>query len=144
MQLTAHADQEVDASHSSVIVAASHALRPTGWRFEAVAINAVTGFAKIQVRRPLEGRSVMLVTLLRSRHNATVHVVREWVVERDGMIGTWLDVCNSTLVERQRFDGIGAAMRRIGQYIDDNSAAPAIAGRSSMRILCGEARRLEP
>ena len=117
--------------------------RTTGWQIESVFLNGTTGAMTVRVSR-IDGPKKRLVTTRRSSWTSRVVQVREVGELKAGMYADYWDFSESILLGRRTYTGIGAAMRGLFRYIDDNRAKGLLG--SSRRVagqLAVESRRLE-
>jgi hypothetical protein len=107
----------------------------TGWQFEEVTVNQVTGYACIKVAR-IDGNDKRLVTLMRSSHGGKVVERREVGRLRQGMYKDWWDFSESHLLGCATREGFRSALRSLANYIDDNKAIGCLeSSRPALRLI---------
>jgi hypothetical protein len=125
---------------------AKSAIKPTGWMFTKIYFNAETGYLKVQLKAPETKSTVRLLTIHRANYQAPARTMREIVDVKPSLyIGDWLDTCGSTLIGRDSFPHIGAAMLSCAIYISDNPAPGhvAVCAKAAMRAIAGMAVECE-
>ena len=141
--MTEPQDHSIDLAKVGVITSQSQRalnaafVSAMGWTIQAVEVNQITGFARIQAAR-VDGDRKTLVTILRSTHGAVAVERRDICARASGFYsGDYWELI-ATLGGR-RYDGIRSALRGLAHYIDDNRRQGLIgSSRPILRALIAE------